>query len=443
MLELKTARAVGGLVGITMKHARLMSAVALVSASSASALAADLPVKAAQVAYVRQCTAMGDGFYYVPGTDTCLRLGGYTRAEGYYNTYTDYPAGNNKTYSIGLFGMILDARTNTDYGVLRSYMDLRFMWRTSDPWSNGPNTAQFTPWNIYIQFGNFTFGYAQSFFDFYANANVLGTDPATIGDDVRTPLIAYTYEFTNGWAATLSIEDASTRLSGIYTSDPTGEDVLDDYQAGPRVPDFVANLGQTGDWGQFQISGALHQIMAETPTTAGAAYYGASSTTSWGYALQAGLKFNLPFIATGDSLYLQSAYVNGAVSYLGLVNPSGDFSPPDAYINLDGSLSKVSGWNFTAQFLHNWNDSWQSAFFGGYAKFDLNNPLAEAAYGATSGTNYNLGANLTWTPVKNLAISGQYQFNSYAANGYVNTGYGLPVQNQKANVFLFMVERDF
>lgn len=443
MLQLETAHAVGGMLGIKMKHARLMSALALVSASSASALAADLPVKAAQVAYVKQCAAFGDGFYYVPGTDTCLRLGGYTRAEGYYNTYTDYPSANNKTYSIGLFGLIMDARTNTDYGVLRSYMDLRFMWRTSDPWSDGPNTAQFTPWNVYIQFGNFTFGYAQSFFDFYANANVLGTDPATIGDDVRTPLIAYTYEFGDGWSTTLALEDAATRQSGINASDPAGEDVLENYQAGVRSPDFVANLGQTGDWGQFQISGALHQVLAMTPTTAGAFYPGASSTGTWGYALQAGLKFNLPFIAEEDSLYLQSAYVNGAVSYLGLVNPSGNFAPPDAYINANGSLSKVSGWNFTAQFLHNWNDSWQSAFFGGYAKFDLNDAIAQVSYGATSGTNYNLGANLTWTPVKNLSMTGQYQFNSYAANGYTNTAFSLPVQDQQAHVFLFMVERDF
>lgn len=425
-----------------MKRSLLVSAVALAAASS-GASAADLPVKAAQVAYVKQCAAFGTGFYYVPGTDTCLRLGGYTRAEGYYNTYTNYPAGYDQTYSIGLFGLIMDARTNTEYGVLRSYMDMRFMWRTSDPWESGPNTAQFAPWNIYIQFSGFTFGYAQSFFDFYANANVLGTDPATIGDDVRTPLVAYTWEFQQGWAATVSIEDSATRDNGVNPSDPTSPDAVENYQAGSRIPDFVANIGQTGDWGQFQLSGALHQINAMLPTEAGPFYVGSETTSSWGYALQAGLMFNLPFIAEGDSLYLQSAYVNGAVSYLGLVNPSDSFSPPDAYMNVDGSISKVSGWNFTAQFLHNWNEKWQSAFFGGYAKFNLDNGIAEAVYGATSGTNYNLGANLTWTPVKNLALTLQYDFNSYAANGYVDTGYGLPVQDQKAHQLMFMVERDF
>lgn len=425
-----------------MKRTYLVSAAALVAAST-GASAADLPVKAAAAAYAKQCAAVGEGFYYVPGTDTCLRLGGYTQAQGYYNTYTDYPSTNNKTYSIGLFGMILDARTNTEYGVLRSYMDMRFMWRTSDAWSDGPNSSEFTPWNMYIQYGGFTFGYAQSFFDFYANANVLGQDPATIGDDTRTPLVAYTWEFAQGWSATVAAEDSATRDGGVNPSDPSLEDVSENYQTGTRIPDFVANIGQTGDWGQFQLSGALHQVSAMLPTSAGVNYVGASDTSTWGYAVQAGLMFNLPFIAEGDSLYLQSAYVNGAISYLGLINASGDFTPPDAYMNADGTVSKISGWNFTAQFLHNWNESWQSAFFGGYAKFNLDNAIAEVAYGATSGTNYNLGANLTWTPVKNLAITLQYDYNSYAANGYVNTGYGLPVQNQQAHQVLFMVERDF
>lgn len=425
-----------------IKRTYLVSAAALVAAST-GASAADLPVKAAQVAYVKQCTAMGQGFYYVPGTDTCLRLGGYTRAEGYYNTYTDYPSINDKTYSIGLFGLIMDARTNTEYGVLRSYMDMRFMWRTSDPWADSPNAAQFAPWNIYIQFAGFTFGYAQSFFDFYANANVLGTDPATIGDDVRTPLVAYTWEFAQGWAATLAAEDSSTRDNGVNPSDPTLPDGVENYQTGSRIPDFVANIGQTGDWGQFQLSGALHQVSAMLPTSAGANYVGSTETSTWGYALQAGLMFNLPFIAEGDSLYLQSAYANGATSYLGLIDPSDQLAAPDGYINADGTVSKVSGWNFTAQFLHNWNEKWQSAFFGGYAKWNLDNAIAEIAYGATSGTNYNLGGNLTWTPVKNLALTLQYDYNSYAANGYVNTGYGLPVQNQQAHQVMFMVERDF
>jgi len=37
------------------------------------ALAADLPVKANAVEYVRICSLYGAGFYYIPGTDTCIK----------------------------------------------------------------------------------------------------------------------------------------------------------------------------------------------------------------------------------------------------------------------------------------------------------------------------------------------------------------------------------
>src|ERR1700731_184439 len=56
-----------------------------VLAVTAGAQAADLPSrKAAPVEYVRICDAYGAGFFYIPGTDTCLRVGGYVRAEFQY-----------------------------------------------------------------------------------------------------------------------------------------------------------------------------------------------------------------------------------------------------------------------------------------------------------------------------------------------------------------------
>src|SRR2546428_10879273 len=51
----------------------------------AGAQAADMPVKAAPVQYVKICSLYGDGFYYIPGTDICLKVGGYVRGEYSYN----------------------------------------------------------------------------------------------------------------------------------------------------------------------------------------------------------------------------------------------------------------------------------------------------------------------------------------------------------------------
>jgi hypothetical protein len=46
-----------------------------------AAQAADLPVKAKPVEYVKVCSIYGAGFYYVPGTDTCIKVGGYVRMD--------------------------------------------------------------------------------------------------------------------------------------------------------------------------------------------------------------------------------------------------------------------------------------------------------------------------------------------------------------------------
>src|SRR3954469_25610130 len=50
-------------------------------AAIGGAQAADLPVKAKPVEYVKICTLYGEGFYYIPGSDTCIKLGGYVRAD--------------------------------------------------------------------------------------------------------------------------------------------------------------------------------------------------------------------------------------------------------------------------------------------------------------------------------------------------------------------------
>ncbi len=69
-----------------MRHLKtiLLCSSALLAAG-AGAQAADLPVsKAVPVDYVRVCTAYGAGFFYIPGSDTCLRLSGRARYDYLY-----------------------------------------------------------------------------------------------------------------------------------------------------------------------------------------------------------------------------------------------------------------------------------------------------------------------------------------------------------------------
>lgn len=106
----------------------------------AGAQAADLPVKAKPVEYVKVCSAYGAGFYYIPGTDICLRVGGFL-----FSDFTVNNRGNSGSLGSGAArdrnddwtafrirqSLILDARTNTEYGTLRSYFSGGFQWDTS------------------------------------------------------------------------------------------------------------------------------------------------------------------------------------------------------------------------------------------------------------------------------------------------------------------------
>jgi Porin subfamily len=100
----------------------------------AGAQAADLPVKAKPVEYVKVCSLYGEGFFYIPGTDTCLKIGGLVRYDQYFgptggsgaphivggaarNDSFDSPDYATRARTVVSF----DARTQTEYGTLRSY----------------------------------------------------------------------------------------------------------------------------------------------------------------------------------------------------------------------------------------------------------------------------------------------------------------------------------
>src|SRR6516165_3318819 len=125
----------------TVKSLLLGSAAAL--AVMGGAQAADLPVKAKPVEYVKICSLYGAGFYYIPGTDTCLKFGGYLRVDLLVNTNTDdtgnvFTQGGAKNRFTNAYlwrsreDFNIDTRTQTEYGVLRTFADMTFSWTTDN-----------------------------------------------------------------------------------------------------------------------------------------------------------------------------------------------------------------------------------------------------------------------------------------------------------------------
>src|ERR1700720_3937048 len=111
-----------------VKSLILGSAAGLLAMGGAQA--ADLPVKAKAVEYVKICSLYGAGFFYIPGTDTCIKLGGYLRIDTTFNgSIYDQPAWSsdlglgdrfrNNFASRSRMALTIDTRTATEYGVVR------------------------------------------------------------------------------------------------------------------------------------------------------------------------------------------------------------------------------------------------------------------------------------------------------------------------------------
>src|SRR5437879_3891328 len=64
---------------MNIKSLLLGSAAALIAVSGARAADAVVVAEPEPAEYVKICDVYGAGYFYIPGTETCLRIGGYIR----------------------------------------------------------------------------------------------------------------------------------------------------------------------------------------------------------------------------------------------------------------------------------------------------------------------------------------------------------------------------
>ncbi|MGV2980099.1 porin [Camelimonas sp. ID_303_24] len=488
---------------MSIVRALLLGSVASLGAV-AGANAADLPMtKSAPVEYVKVCNTFGPGFFYIPGTDTCIRVGGRARFEYQYSGPLKTSSADKSSFrAIGRIQV--DARTSTEWGALRTFVRFEMASRTGG-WALRSGSAErnaqaFGATGVdtygraqkyveadkaFIQFAGLTAGRFGSFYDFYGHElELIGS---TASSEVQsTNGIAYTAKLGNGFSATVSVEDPTFRRQPLYFGGNTGPIITGgkyyanvgatfdpvtglptsyasvDIAQRLNVPDFVGVLRHDGSWGSAQLSGALHQVAVGNFTSAGTAGTYAAPVrpdAAWGYAIQGGVKFNLPFIAKGDQLWLQAAYGKGAMAYtgvsalLGADTPTGQsfgrfaVNTMDGYVNAFGDIKLSTSWTVTAAFLHYWTPTIRQAVFGSYGKLEYGSgarsavgPLyaglggslipANLAFTPQQTVNFNdastlrdwavftVGTNLVWSPVKNLDIGAEVNFSQ------VNIGNG-------------------
>ena len=483
-----------------VKSLILGSAAGLIAMSGAQA--ADLPVKAKAVEYVRICSLYGAGFFYIPGTDTCIKLGGYLRADVTVNGAAIYddpswgggPGGaaaenNRARFSLAARSredINIDTRTATEYGVVRTFFDATFNWTGTggDPIAGSDVGVYYA----FVQFAGFTIGKAISQFSApWTNYPGNNFDGLVGGGGTVTGVnqFFYTAQFGNGVSGTLGVQDSTQYYqAGVVNFGALGSGAsysgTSDY-AGTVFPDIVGNITVDQAWGVAQLSVAAHD---NNP-----AYYNNALIQAghpddkWGFAVQGALTIkNIP-TGAGDTINAQAVYTNGATRYniQDLAGSAGawlttnggtvGFSyAPDSVFSTNGQQQLISTWGGRGAFNHNWNPYWSSAIYGAYADVHYGSAAtaivcasvaATSAFLATATStgitscnpNYSiaqLGFITRWTPVKNLTFSADYTYQHLNTNyaGQITTAGGsgtgvYTVANQNTHEILFRAQRNW
>ena len=420
-----------------VKSLLLGSAAGLVAAAGAQA--ADLPVKAKPVEYVKVCSLYGAGFWYVPGTHTCLKIGSYVRVQTSWNAEGGgIPIGAGDSALAGhqtrtdtsnlamrvRASVSVDLRTQTEYGTLRSYLEIGQQLTTD---ASAAADAPFFD-RGFIQFAGFTAGKIRSYFDINSFAPYSYSNSRISGDTGAAGIygIAYTAQFGNGVTASLSLEDGgsggngnsigSTGSRGFLrqnlstTAFSAGGDTLTYDNRGWTFPDVVGALRIDQAWGYAQVAAALHDASGGYYTSTGIAGVGNDCGTNAlcvtnghpgdkvGWAITGGFTLNDVLGLKGDQFGMQAAYSQGAAGYVTRATaPWEMFSSGQAALGFvnDGVFVTGSGvelttvWGINGFFQHFWNPKWRTSLWGGYVQTDFDG-TAQSMYCTAGGTG--LGA---------------------------------------------------
>ena len=363
----------------------LLLGSAAVLAAVAVAEAADLPVKKAAVVapvnYVKICDVYGSGFFYIPGTDSCVRLGGYVRAEYQYTPgqavyQLGVPVVPATLASPGLFiqpadalsttgyetrGRIdVDARTPTDLGTARTFIRLRGAntsgIRNTTIVNNGfyvlsdASTTGLTVESALVQWAGFTFGIAPENYAMMPSF-MYHSNPWT-GFPNGMKQIAYTATFGGGFSATIALEDAK---------DINNNQIAIDRPSTAAV--LVSNIRVDQAWGFAAIHGMIGNnsiFTNSTVNTSATNSFGVFTTPTaiapmvppvigpvigqqdyLGFGVGSTVSFRLPMLAAGDQIWFTANYERGMLGAIASAGGLNNVNSTASDHRLIGGITRV------------------------------------------------------------------------------------------------------
>ena len=333
------------------------AAASMLAVSGAQAADPIIYAEPEPMEYVRICDVYGAGYYYIPGTETCLRIGGWVR----YQMTAGNATRNGENWSkTSEFNVTLDSRSETEWGTLRGLIIIESagteLGRTTLNNTAGTqaNTFAATATHAVIQLGGLFMGFGDSYWitsSQYLGAPVgnYGTHSAPNGSlggygFQRSQMIGYHYMSPEGFYAGLAVEHNS--VGGTTPG---------------YMPNVVGRLAYAQAWGGIYGIGAYD-----------------SAAQGWGGRL--GVELNVPN-APGSSLRVYGLYrSNNQVQY-----------GPGVW---NGTNAGTDQWGIVASYNHNFG----SGFSAGLA-YQHNRSFNDV------GTNFGQ-IFASYTPVSQFHIRG-------------------------------------
>ncbi len=352
---------------MNIKSLLIGSAAALAAVSGAQAADAIVAAEPEPLEYVRVCDAFGTGFFYIPGTETCLKFGGYVRFQT--NVGRD-ESGSSDWDSFTRAQFEVDTRTDTELGALRGFIGFR---GNADNGSSSSSSVFVD--QAFIELGGLKVGKFYNWWDdgLSGEADVLSTN--ALFNSIR-----YTYDAGSFWAG-VSVDElegtnaAFGRVVGVDTTTIPGTTLLDistesdnnvGVSAGLGTKLGGATLALIGGYDVDQEEGAVRLIgtadigpgtlgLAGVWASGGNAYYAESEwAVAAEYAIKATDKLTITpgaqwFGNVSDTIAVGTV-AGGVFTQTGTVVRGDDFSNRDAwqagltvdYKITDGLSSKIA-----------------------------------------------------------------------------------------------------
>jgi hypothetical protein len=240
---------------MNIKSLLIGSAAALAAVSGAKAADAIVAAEPEPLEYVRVCDAFGAGFFYIPGTETCLKFGGYVRFQ---TEFGRDRSGTSDWDSFTRAQFEVDTRTDTELGALRGFIGFRGnadsgVGGATAGTSGNQGSGVFVD-QAFIELGGLKVGKFYSWWDdgLSGEADVLSTN--ALFNSIR-----YTYDAGSFWAG-ISVDELEG--TGSQFAFDTGATVTDGAGNvfGVYSQEADNNVGITGGIGG-NFGGAALQLI--------------------------------------------------------------------------------------------------------------------------------------------------------------------------------------